>query len=325
MNNKNVLWVEKYRPQQFTQIAYHDKIINLLSHFIKNHSLPHLFFYGPAGTGKTSTIVSLTKEIYGKHYKQMVIHLNASDNRGQEYIQKEIVDFISTKGLFVSFPYKMVIMDEADSMSRESQILLKDIINSENVRFCLIGNYQHALIPELCSNTLKLLFPPIPPEIIYTVATNILTQEGYTCEPECLEYIYSINGGDLRKYINTLQSVCLRNEDKHIALDFIKTFLKQFSLTNFEYFMELLNSPNYNLLDVFTDIKKSLLERSQDFMWWMNKVSQLFIEVLDNEHLVLFCKQSADLEYNSSFIVNYDIQLFAFISLCKEYSKFVEM
>jgi len=320
---ENDLWVEKYRPQQFSQIAYHEKIVNILKFFVKMNSLPHLFFYGPSGTGKTSTIVSLTKEIYGhKNYKKMILHLNASDNRGKEYIQKEIVDFISTKGLFVTFPYKMVIMDEADSMSKESQTVLKDIINvySRHVRFCLIGNYQHALIPELCSHTLKLLFPPIPKEVIFDVARNILTQEGYTTEDNCLDYIYNINGGDLRKYINVLQAVCLRNGDPVLSFDRLKIFLRQYNLTDVGEYIALLKSPDFHIQSVFQHVKKMLLDNSQDFLWWMNKVSQSFIEQIENPSVVeAFCVSVADIEYNSSFLVNYDIQLYAFIAVCKRH------
>lgn len=58
--------------------------------------LPHLLLYGPPGTGKTSTILALARRIYGtKNMKQMVLELNASDDRGIDVVREQIKTFAS--------------------------------------------------------------------------------------------------------------------------------------------------------------------------------------------------------------------------------------
>ena len=58
--------------------------------------LPHLLLYGPPGTGKTSTILALARRIYSnKNMRQMVLELNASDDRGIEVVREQIKTFAS--------------------------------------------------------------------------------------------------------------------------------------------------------------------------------------------------------------------------------------
>lgn len=320
MTRHNNLWVEKYRPSQFNEICFHKNIIDFLKHLITHNQLPHLFFYGPAGIGKTSTIISLAKEIFKNNYKHLTIHLNASDNRGVDFLKKEIIDFISTKGLFVKSPYKIVIMDEADSMPKESQLIIKEIIDSYGhiVRFCLIGNYQHCIIPELSSHTIKLLFLPLPKEYTIDIAQNILTKENIEFQTDALSHLYDITGGDLRKYINMLQSIHLRFN--YIDIENIKTFFKQYEFNNIDYFIDLLCLEPFNLIQTFNQIKNHLMIHSQDFKWWMNKVSLCFIEqITDEKDLQIYIEQSSNIEYNCSLLINYDIQIYAFITLCKRF------
>ena len=80
-------WVEKYRPTDLNAIVSHQQIITTLKTFISQKKLPHLLFYGPAGTGKTSTILALCKEVYKNDYKKMVLELNASDERGIDVVR----------------------------------------------------------------------------------------------------------------------------------------------------------------------------------------------------------------------------------------------
>jgi replication factor C subunit 3/5 len=72
------MWVEKYRPNELNDLISQEEIINTIKELVKTNKLPHLLFYGPAGTGKTSTILAIAKEIYGKNYSSFVMELNAS-------------------------------------------------------------------------------------------------------------------------------------------------------------------------------------------------------------------------------------------------------
>ena len=62
--------------------------------------LPHLLFYGPPGTGKTSTILAVARQIYGKSMANMVLEMNASDDRGIGVVRQQVVDFASTRTMF---------------------------------------------------------------------------------------------------------------------------------------------------------------------------------------------------------------------------------
>lgn len=317
-SQKNQLWVEKYRPCHLQDIQYHSDIIHMLRRFMEQHQLPHLFFHGPAGIGKTSTVVSLAKEIYKGQYRQMTLHINASDNTGSDFIRKEIIDFITTKGLFATLPYKIVIMDEADSMSKESQIVLQEIINEygESVRFCLIGNYQHAIIPELSSHLIKLLFLPIPQEFSIHVGKYILQQEQIQYDLDSLQHLYSIVGGDLRKYINMIQTIYLRYGK--IEFQEVTHFLKQYEFGNVDYFISMIQEQPFYLQHTFQQLKEYLLLHSQSFPWWMNKATIALIPIISSSNLSSFIQQASTIEYTCSFLVNYDIQIYAFLSLCHE-------
>ena len=93
--NDTIPWIEKYRPKNIKEIVYHDEIRNTLVKLINNNKFPHTIFFGPPGTGKTSTILACAREIYGESFKSMVLELNGSDDRGIKVIREQIKDSIN--------------------------------------------------------------------------------------------------------------------------------------------------------------------------------------------------------------------------------------
>lgn len=212
LTNHHLPWVEKYRPSCLEHIVHHKEIIHLLRMFMQKREMPHLFFYGPPGTGKTSTILSVANEIYGKYMSTMVLHLNASDERGIDVVRKQIIQFASTKSVFgnTTSLTKMVILDEADSMSRVAQIALRDVMMEQDALFCFIGNYQFAFQTHLQSRVIKLLFTPIPKHEALQLGSRVLEREGYICPPNVLDKVYTSSAGDMRQFINLLQVIVMR-------------------------------------------------------------------------------------------------------------------
>ena len=143
-------WVEKYRPKKLSSIVHHPNIIYALKKLIKKGQLPHMLFYGASGTGKTSTIMATAKKLYNEDISFMVLELNASDDRGINIVREEIKEFAESRNMFKT-GIKLIILDEADSMTYDAQFALRRVIEkySYNTRFCLICNYMNKIIPAI--------------------------------------------------------------------------------------------------------------------------------------------------------------------------------
>ena len=206
----NLPWVEKYRPSDLKNVLSQPHVTNTLEKFIQDDRLPHMIFYGPAGTGKTSSIVSCAKEIYGEDYDMMVLELNASDDRGINTVREQVKDFSSNSQFFCK-GIMLVILDEADAMTYDAQFALRRIIEnySNNVRFCLICNYISKIIPPVQSRCVLFRFYPLQSKIIQDKLTCICKKEKIRSNKIGIQTITNLCNGDLRVGINLLQSIYL--------------------------------------------------------------------------------------------------------------------
>lgn len=153
--HNNAMFIEKYRPKSLADLLSHQDIVSTLQTLLDKNNLPHLLLYGPAGTGKTSTIHAIARSVYGEEYKKHILELNASDDRGIDTVREEIKTFASTQSLHQreSSGFKIVILDEADNMTQAAQNALRRVVEkySKNVRFCIVCNYVNKIIPALQS------------------------------------------------------------------------------------------------------------------------------------------------------------------------------
>ncbi|XP_055357733.1 replication factor C subunit 5-like [Paramacrobiotus metropolitanus] len=200
-------WVERYRPSALTELISHDNILSTLQTFLKEDRLPHLLFYGPPGTGKTSTILAIIKQLYEpREIPSLVLELNASDDRGIDIVRTEIVDFVSAKNVF-SNKIKLVILDEADSMTKDAQNALRRVIEkyTNHCRFCIIANYLSKIIPAIQSRCTRFRFAPLTMEQIQPRLEVILKKENARWDDSGMNAILSLAKGDMRKALNLLQ------------------------------------------------------------------------------------------------------------------------
>ena len=202
-------WVEKYRPNTLEQVTTQNSVIQTLKNGIKTQNIPHLIFYGGSGCGKTSTIIALSKELFGKNYSNRIIELNASDERGINVVREKIKMYAkqSVKTCDNTPPWKIIILDEADTMTSDSQFALRRIIEeySRITRFCFICNYYNKIIDPIISRCSLFYFKPISDKDIYTKLKEIAFSEKFNCSDTLINKIIRISRGDLRKAINLLQ------------------------------------------------------------------------------------------------------------------------
>jgi replication factor C subunit 2/4 len=208
-------WVEKYRPKKITDIAHQNEVVRVLQRAVETANLPHLLFYGPPGTGKTSTILAVAKTLYSPEiYRQRVLELNASDERGIKVVRTKIKDFASTavsskaSGGYPCPPYKIIVLDEADAMTNDAQSALRRTMEtfSKVTRFCIICNYVSRIIQPLSSRCAKFRFQPLESGAMTDRLRLVCREEGVEASDEAMQSLVTCSGGDMRKAITLLQS-----------------------------------------------------------------------------------------------------------------------
>ncbi|KAH8676318.1 replication factor C subunit 2 [Xylariales sp. PMI_506] len=217
-NTRRQPWVEKYRPKTLSDVAAQDHTVNVLQRTLQASNLPHMLFYGPPGTGKTSTILALAKELYGPEmFKSRVLELNASDERGISIVREKVKDFArmqlvnptpAYKAKWPVPPFKIIILDEADSMTQDAQSALRRTMEtySKITRFCLVCNYVTRIIDPLASRCSKFRFKSLDQGNARRRLEEIADKEGVLLEDGAVDALIRSSEGDLRKAITFLQS-----------------------------------------------------------------------------------------------------------------------
>ncbi|KAI9316790.1 replication factor C subunit 2 [Dichotomocladium elegans] len=210
---------KKSRPKTIDDIASQEQVVRVLKKSMTSENLPHLLFYGPPGTGKTSTVLALARQLYGQNecrpslYKSRVLELNASDERGIQIVREKVKTFsrAAVTAKVDGYPcpqYKLVILDEADSMTKDAQSALRRTMEtySKTTRFCIICNYVSRIIEPITSRCAKFRFKSLPVSDLTARIEEISRLENVALGKGVMDALIKASNGDLRKAITYLQS-----------------------------------------------------------------------------------------------------------------------
>ena len=289
-NNENVPWVEKYRASKLEDIVLDSFNKQILGNIIETAYFPNLLFYGPPGTGKTTTIINLVdayQKKYNQRSKELMIHLNASDERGIEIIRIQISQFVNSKTLF-NKGMKFVILDEVDYMTKNAQQALRYLLQNyaSNVRFCLICNYISRIDEGLQNEFLRLRFNQLPSNDILNFLNNISVKEKLHLSQSSILLIQKLYRSDIRSMVNFMQS------NQGCALDGIQINIIENAIwENLYSKMKSTQCGQDNILDFLkeTSLKYNIEKKNiiKDFLNYIlrNKkemVVPIFIEYIEN-------------------------------------------
>jgi replication factor C subunit 3/5 len=283
--------VEFYRPTNFEDIVLDPINKKILKNIIDTSYFPNLLFYGPPGTGKTTTIINLINAYQDKlnnRNKDLIIHLNASDERGIDIIRNQINFFVNSKPLFNS-GMKFVILDEVDYMTKNAQQALRYLLQNytSGVRFCLICNYISKIDEGLQNEFMRLRFNQLPKHDIISFLKNISNNENLNLSEKTLNGIQELFNSDIRSMINFIQSNQEIREENNVDFNIIdkdvweKLLLKLKSREKIEATFDFIHniSINYNI-DKKNTMKHFLNYIIRNYPNYLNKNLLNFIENL---------------------------------------------
>lgn len=298
----NIPWCEKYRPKLFENILLDESNKTFLNKILETNVFPNLLFYGPPGTGKTTTIINLINKYQLNNYKKinssLLIHLNASDDRGIDIIRNNIYNFINSNNLF-NDGIKFIILDEVDYMTKLAQQALKTLIqetNKNNVKFCLICNYISKIFNGLTDEFIKIRFNNIDSKHIINLLQNINKIENLNINKKNLEIICNYYENDIRSMINYLQSKIHKNQsliDNKVLEKIFEVNINNNS--NIKKFAILLNKIEY-------EYKISLFYLIKNYIFYIIENDKINIAAITNLEYIVHNFQNID---NINYLLNY--------------------
>ena len=235
--------------------------MDVLKKSLSGADLPNLLFYGPPGTGKTSTILAAARDLFGDIYKQRILELNASDERGIQVVREKVKNFAQQTASGKRSdgapcpPFKIIILDEADSMTKDAQSALRRTMEkcSRSTKFCLICNYVSRIIEPITSRCSKFRFKPIAKDVLVGRIKMICDKESVKITEAGLEAVITTSEGDLRKAITSLQSCARLKSSEEINEEDVYEITGVIPTKYIEGLLEVCQLNSYERLQQFVD------------------------------------------------------------------------
>ena len=204
----SIPWVEKFRPVSLDQVVGNEDTVKRLKIIAKDGNLPNIILAGPPGTGKTTSILCLARELLGANFKGAVLELNASDARGIDVVRNKIKMFAQQKVTLPAGRHKIIILDEADSMVAGAQQALRRTMElySNTTRFALACNNSSKIIEPIQSRCAIVRYTRLSDAQVLKRLMEVCKSEKVVHTEAGLEALIFTAEGDMRNALNNLQS-----------------------------------------------------------------------------------------------------------------------
>ena len=302
---ENTLWVESFRPDTLDGYIGNEHIIDKVKIFIENGDVPHLLFYGPAGTGKTTL-----SKIIANSVDADIMYINASDENSVDAVRDKIKRYASTVGFK---RWKIIILDEADYLTPNAQAALRNLMEtySKTTRFILTCNYVEKIIDPIQSRCQTFaITPPNKTDVAHRLVT-VLTDNEVEFDVKDIAVIINSSYPDIRRAINSAQSHVVKN----------KLVLDKNSVAQANYMTEVLDilKNEKNKKQSFTKIRQKIADsKVRDF----TALYRFLFDNLDEfaiGHIAPVILIIAEAQYQDAMVVDHEINAMAmFVKLLNE-------
>lgn len=267
------LWTEKYRPTRLNEIVGQTNFVLDAEHWVANKEMPNILLYGVAGVGKTAAAISLANGILEDNRKNNFFEINASDDRKLETVRNRIKEIASTKRIG-DVPFKIILLDEMDGMTKDAQNALKRIMEryADNCRFIITCNDRHKIINPLMSRCANYNFKRLNNKDMKYILCEILSKENIKTHSDVeLDKFITYLQGDLRRGLNELQASSASKRTLQYQIDMnmkpYSEIIKMINENNYENALEKVHKLIYDSTDMKTiciNLHTEVLETESD-------------------------------------------------------------